>query len=350
MFWHRHHDSHSNSITSRTTAHGTVTSVATTAAPNTVGLAGGAWHPDTVGEECVPEDLSRLIIIVNPTLGLGWLNSAMDAADLLPLQQHPHYAAALRATGCDMREIELPGAAPVQTISRYGLTLASRGPIWRHDLGPDTRNDLRRSGLHVINSEGHDLPALRRAGFRQIHGPGYVAELALHTTPEAQMATMKSKWRNTLRRARAAAFRIKVERFAPHRHGWLLAVDTVQQRAKRFRSLPHAVLEAYGAAQPHEALVFVAYLKRRPISAMVFLIHGHVATYHLGWSDEDGRAQAAHHAILAHASDHLAQAQVVRLDLGTVDTVNTPGLARFKIGTGAVVRPLGGTWLRVPWL
>jgi len=30
--------------------------------------------------------------------------------------------------------------------------------------------------------------------------------------------------------------------------------------------------------------------------------------------------------------------------------VSAPGLARFKIGTGAEVRPLGGSWLRVPWL
>jgi hypothetical protein len=38
------------------------------------------------------------------------------------------------------------------------------------------------------------------------------------------------------------------------------------------------------------------------------------------------------------------------LDLGTVDTENAPGLARFKIGSGAQIRSLGGTWLRIPGL
>jgi hypothetical protein len=36
------------------------------------------------------------------------------------------------------------------------------------------------------------------------------------------------------------------------------------------------------------------------------------------------------------------------LDLGSVDTVSAPGLARFKLGAGAQVKSLGGTWLHLP--
>ena len=268
----------------------------------------------------------------------------------LPLQQHPQYSAALRQTGCAVREVRLPGAAPVQAISRFGLTLASRGPIWRAAQGPDDANILRRSGLHVINSEGHDLSALRSAGYRQMHTPNWVAELSLSGTAQARLAAMKPKWRTTLRRAQEARLRIKHERFDPCRHGWLLAADLAQQRSKGFRSLPHSVLQAYAEANPKDALVFVARQKKDPVAAMLFLLHGRVATYHLGWSGEAGRKSGAHHALLLQGCDHLATRGIARLDLGQVDTVNAPGLARFKLGTGADVRALGGSWLRVPWL
>lgn len=275
---------------------------------------------------------------------------AMEPDLCLPLQQHPQYSAALRQTGCAVLEVHLPGAAPVQAISRFGLTLASRGPIWRAEYGPNDANILPGSSLHVINSDGHDLAALRSAGYRQIHTPNWVAELSLSGTSSARLAAMKPKWRATLRRAEKARLRVKHDRFDPLRHGWLLSADLAQQRSKGFHSLPHAVLQAYAKASPDNALVFVASDKREPDAAMLFLVHGHVATYYLGWSGEAGRRSGAHHALLVRAWDHLARRGLARLDLGHVDTVNAPGLARFKIGTGAQVRALGGSWLRIPWL
>jgi hypothetical protein len=36
---------------------------------------------------------------------------------------------------------------------------------------------------------------------------------------------------------------------------------------------------------------------------------------------------------------------VRKVDLGTIDTDRSPGLARFKLGTGAIPRTLAGTYL-----
>lgn len=274
----------------------------------------------------------------------------MDGQIPLPLQQHPHFANALRASGCDVREVALAGSAPVQVIARYGLRFASRGPIWEDATGLDRAAALRRSGVHIINSDGADTAALRLAGFRKIHTAPHVAEMCLKGDASARMARMKSKWRNTLRRARSAPFRIKASRFSAKKHAWLLELDLAQQRAKGFRTLPHAMLLAYSDARAADTLVLEACAAEGPIAAMVFLIHGSVATYHLGWTGSVGRAFAAHTALLARAGDDLAARGVMRLDLGTVDTVTAPGLARFKIGSGARVRPLGGTWVRLPLL
>ena len=268
----------------------------------------------------------------------------------MPLQQHPHYAAALASIGCAMRTVQLPGAAPVQAIRRFGLTCAMRGPIWHGPPDPDGARALRRSGLRVINSDGHDRATLRAAGFAQAHTPAYVAELSLDGSPQDRRARMVGKWRNALRRAESAPFQIRREVYGNTRHAWLLAADLRQQRSKGFRSLPHAVLDAYAEQRPKDISVFVARTGGDPIAAMLFVNHGRTATYHLGWTSAAGRAFGAHNAVLAQASDYLARRDIVRLDLGNVDTVNAPGLARFKIGTGANIRPLGGTWVRLPWL
>jgi lipid II:glycine glycyltransferase (peptidoglycan interpeptide bridge formation enzyme) len=84
------------------------------------------------------------------------------------------------------------------------------------------------------------------------------------------------------------------------------------------------------------------------IASMLFLVHGRVATYQIGWSGEEGRRLSAHQLCLWEAMRALREAGVRRLDLGTVDTDAAPGLARFKIGAGARVRALGPTCLVLP--
>ena len=272
----------------------------------------------------------------------------MHSGAQLPLQQHPNFAAALRLMGTDVHAMELDGAAPVQTIVRFGLRFASRGPVWHNSSTELGSSALRRSGLHLINSDSRDHEIIKSAGFRQVMTPAHVAELSLAGTPEDRLARLKGKWRNSLRRALRAPQEIKREIFDAKRHSWLLAADLRQQMTKKFLSLPHSFVQAYAAANPSELEVVVAYADGEPIAAMVFLVHGSVATYHLGWTSVTGRKLSAHHAILFQAGDYLANQCVERLDLGTVDTVNAAGLARFKIGTGATIRPLGGTWLRMP--
>ena len=82
-----------------------------------------------------------------------------------------------------------------------------------------------------------------------------------------------------------------------------------------------------------------------PVAAMMFLRHGSTATYHIGWSNAQGRAAHAHNLLLWRAAERLSSKGVKTLDLGTLDTVNAPGLARFKLGTGAMPHRLGGTWV-----
>jgi lipid II:glycine glycyltransferase (peptidoglycan interpeptide bridge formation enzyme) len=124
----------------------------------------------------------------------------------------------------------------------------------------------------------------------------------------------------------------------------LLDADRAQQRQKRFRGFPHALIDALAAQQALN--VQVAYLDATPLAAMLFIMHRPVVTYHLGWTNFEDRQWGQHNRILIDAAATFADHEYHRVDLETVDTDNAPGLARFKIGSGAQIRGLGGSWLR----
>jgi lipid II:glycine glycyltransferase (peptidoglycan interpeptide bridge formation enzyme) len=77
---------------------------------------------------------------------------------------------------------------------------------------------------------------------------------------------------------------------------------------------------------------------------MLFLIHGRVASYHMGWADEQGRQLSAHNALLWESVTHLQGLGIEVLDLGGVNTHDLPGISRFKLGTGGQAITLAGTY------
>ncbi|MEL6465642.1 MAG: GNAT family N-acetyltransferase [Pseudomonadota bacterium] len=263
----------------------------------------------------------------------------MEHVRQLPLQQHPDFGAALKKLGTDVRRVDIDGAAPTQVIKRFGCAFASRGPIWERE----NPGALRRSPLRIINAE-QPSDIYRSAGFPQFMTPAHVAELSLREID--WMVRAHGKWRNAWRKSEKSRLALDHTHFNVARHAWLLKEDRAHQRRKKFRALPQSIIHAYAALHPDNVRVFTAHRKEETLAAMLFLQHGQVATYHLGWSSTQGRETNAHYALLKKAVDIFRARGVIRLDLGTVDTDNAPGLARFKIGSGAQIRPLGGTWLR----
>jgi hypothetical protein len=306
---------------------------ANNAAPSGVGRTAGARTP-AINLDCV-----IFMQLVNYVLGFQGLNSGME----LPLQQHPDFGTALEMIGANVRRINIKGAAPTQIIKRFGIDFASRGPIWFTE-NPEA---LRQCPLRIINAE-QPSEIYRKAGFRQLMTPAYVAELNLLDT--AWLTSAHGKWRNSWRKSQKSNLEIEHETFDAALHEWVLIEDRLQQRRKKYRALSHSIIHAYASISPRNVIVFSARKENKNVAAMLFLQHGQVATYHVGWSSVAGRETNAHYALLTSAADYFEKRGVTRLDLGTVDTENAPGLARFKIGSGAQIRALGGTWLRIPGL
>jgi lipid II:glycine glycyltransferase (peptidoglycan interpeptide bridge formation enzyme) len=139
----------------------------------------------------------------------------------------------------------------------------------------------------------------------------------------------------------------------PAQYRWLLDAEGRQRDKRGYRGMPLEMTEHWQAAKADAAggdrgaglAVFRADLGRDAAAGMLFLIHGRRATYHVGWTSEEGRNNAAHNLILWTAMKELKAKGIDLLDLGGVNTQSGAGIARFKIETGGRVLGRAGVYV-----
>lgn len=290
---------------------------------------------------------------------------AAHAAAAAALQQDWAAGEALTALGASVRRARVEDddglvALAQFTARRFGIVstaLCSRGPVWARALSAAEKAAVYRALkasaplgrpkliLFTPDESGErDIGAARLC--RAMTGMSTVT-LDLSQDLDALRAAQKPKWRNRLVAAEKAGLGVVQGGAKPSSYRWLVDQEADQRRERGYRSLPAGFTEAFHAAKPKgEPVVLMvrADQGREACAAMLFLIHGRAATYHLGWANETGRGLGAHNLLLWRAIEALKPLGVQRLDLGGVDTGRGAGLARFKIGTGGDVVTLAGTY------
>ncbi|AZQ65864.1 GNAT family N-acetyltransferase [Silicimonas algicola] len=282
-----------------------------------------------------------------------WHRLSADA----PFQQSWSYGAAAEALGADVLRLEVREGPNTIAIAqgigrRIGVrtTLFGRGPLWTGESDDGLRADvlrvLRREtrGIALVTPHANDAGAVRSAGFFAAMTPATVAEWRLGPDMRARI---HGKWRNRLCAAEASGVTLLRSRRGDDLR-WLVGLDREQQRRKGFRALPPAFLAAWMARDPRSVRLTIAHFRGERVAAILVLSHGTRATYHIGWSGGEGRRLSAHNLLLWEAAQRLSDDGVSVLDLGLVDTETAPGLARFKLGTGAMPVRTGGTWIGLP--
>ena len=276
------------------------------------------------------------------------------------VQQSWRYGSAAKLIGRNVYRAEIStmyqrvGIAQVliRPFGRLGqVGLMSRGPIWMPGTSKEMRaqasGELRRSlpgtGLRLLLS----TPEEDTTAVLPLVTGSYLAEVPLSLTQDTMRDALQGKWRNRLVKAENSDLEVRISNRAQDLD-WLLHLENGQQKIKGYRNLPAAFLRAWAASGPDGYKIFIAQSGGTPVAAMLFLVHAPGATYQIGWTSEAGRKASAHHLLLWRAMQDLSTSGLSRLDLGVVDTVTTPGLARFKLGTGANLRRLGATGLVVP--
>ena len=268
------------------------------------------------------------------------MEDCVEFGSFLPLQQSPVYAAAAATLGARVRWLDV-GCGRALAIERGRLRVVMRGPVWQSEVGADVqRAALRRlarwPGLTLVTP---DAP-VKGFGLIPLATPQHHAVWDLRGDLRAGMS---GKWRNRLVAAEAAGLRPQPGNASVLDR--LIAAETRQRLERRYLALP----EAFTRALPQAALRLWQWRQAGEMAAaMAFVVHGTSASYHLAWASDSARAAGAHAVMLTHAASALSAEGVRWLDLGAVDTEAAPGLARFKLGTAAVLRSLGPTLLVLP--
>lgn len=260
---------------------------------------------------------------------------------LRPLQQHPHFAACLRAGGRTVIETE-HGNMLLRRFAGVPVGLISRGS--RAMLtAPAPRLCTR-----IFNAEEGFYGPLSQSGFRRLHRPQEVADWDISDELSALRAGLRKTWRHALERAEANRLKLSLTTMSANPEHWLLQAEHAQARTRRYRALPLWITQAWVELFPKDAVLIEARHRGETVAGMVFLRHGNVASYQISHATPAGRTLEAHRAMLWCAAAHFKSRDVTRIDLGTINQNAAPGLVRFKLGTGARARALGGTWLALP--
>lgn len=263
----------------------------------------------------------------------------------VPFQQSLAYAAAARATGGRVRRgmLHRKGAVAgqVQVMERPGLRLILRGPVLApgESAGPWLRRLARWAGATVA------VPEAPVGGFGAVPlmTPRHHAFWDLSPDAETLRAAMGQKWRNRLAAAVRSGIEVRLGGRAVLER--LVAEEGVQRLARGYRNLP----DGFTRALPEPALRLWQWRDQGQVgAAMAFVLHGKMASYHMGWAGERARQVGVHGVMLWQAAQALRAEGVTCLDLGDVNDEDAPGLAHFKLGTGARLRRLGPTLWVLP--
>ncbi|MFX0544386.1 GNAT family N-acetyltransferase [Roseovarius sp. S1116L3] len=275
-----------------------------------------------------------------------------------PLQQSGTYASVLREFGCASSLAEMRGGGALlgrarvylRRVGPLRLAWLPRGPVWSPAASPNQRIQLtttlpRAAPWRALWASSDDASG-PRLGVPISKGV-MLAQLDLRIDEASRRAALDGKWRNRLKRAEAAGLRIMARPLDMARDTPLLQREEAQRRTRRYAALPPGFTSRWANLAPRDSLMLIAEEGGAPIAFMLMLLHSDMATYHISWTGTRGRALNAHTLLLWRASCLLAQSGYHSLDLGRADTAQTPGIARFKLGTGAIARNLAPTRLRL---
>ena len=285
------------------------------------------------------------------------------------MQQSWAYGEAMLAMGVQVHRAAVRDGGKLVGIAQFvarrlaayiGLASCSRGPVWHPVLTGPQRAQLQlqfkkemptrwwRATLISPAVEADALLPGEMQGLQRVMTGYSTVMLDLRQDLGVLRQAQDGKWRNRLVKAEASEMLVRV---GPDRRlcSELLERERWQRAKRNFYGLPTAFVDAYLDAHDAQSPGFwVASAHAQEdapaMASMLFLRHGRLASYYIGWADEAGRKLNAHNRLLWQAMVALQQQGVTDLDLGGINTHDLPGISRFKLGTGGRVLTLAGTY------
>ena len=306
---------------------------------------------------------------LNAPLTLDWSPSP-DAYDRIlsrgavPLEQAWHYGEAIAAVSRNgirraivFRDGDPVGALQVaERILPAGIRLVRivRGPVIP-DAAAATPGEIARAiragfprWSRTLLFWMPDLPpedagrTLTPIGKRPMTAPYATAWLDLSASPEELRKRLRGNWRNQLRKAEANPPDVW-NRSRPADIDRFVAGYASERRRLRYRGPDEALARCIFDRFGRQALLLQAVSSGTTIASALFLRHHGSATYYLSWTRPEGREKSFSNYLIWQGILLLKKSGTGWLDLGGLNAA-APGVASFKLGTGAQPKITSGTW------
>jgi Acetyltransferase (GNAT) domain len=283
------------------------------------------------------------------------------------LQQDWAYGASMKLLGVGVLRVMIeqdgePIALAQFLLRSWGaamaLALCSRGPVWLHPLTADDKKKAYRliksslplAGLKwvAVTPEEPLTSDLGLSSWRRVMTGAATVMLDLQAPEDQIRAGFERNWRNKLNASERGKLQVARMSPKPGAYRWLLEAEEAQRRARGLEGLPLSFFDVFMQSRKDPSATMLNYradIGKNPVAGMIFLIHGSHATYQVGWGNDQGRDEKAHHVLLWRAICDLKALGIRQLDLGGVNTQRSATLARFKMGLGGEVRQFAGTYL-----
>lgn len=290
-----------------------------------------------------------------------------DAAPCAALEQSWAFGEAMAATEkvSVERLVVCRGDQPLALVQAFRRKLIGncalirivRGPVWLEEPDAAQAGGILRAlrsrwrpGRGALLSLVPELPVgdasdaiMGVAGMRRMVTGYNTIWIDLAPDIDALRAGLDGKWRNALVKAEAGKVRIRRSQGGD-------ILDDLTARYDAFRKTRRFVGPAGKLARAmvkasNDVTVLSAHQGDALVAGIVLVRHGPSATYFISWSGEAGREINAHNLLLWRAIELLKKDGVCWFDLGGVDAVHAPGIARFKLGIGGGVTTLAGSYL-----
>lgn len=286
---------------------------------------------------------------IDPVLEQSWAyGAAIEAVSPFRCRRGVCYRGDAAVALLQVFERPVAGILSIAKILRGPALLAPlSAEEWAAMLQPIARARrirYRRPLFWLPHLPDADAP-LRLLGKRPMVTGHATAMLDLTQDEAALRAGLDGKWRNQLVKAEAGRLRVQQARSGQTLQ-MLVERHEVYRRSHRHRGPSDKEILALVQAleRKDDALVLTAYTGNLPLAGMLFVRHGRGATYHAAWTSPAGRQENAHNLLLWRGMLAMKQGGAAFLDLGGLDA-KAPGVARFKLGSGARVERLAATYL-----
>jgi len=174
------------------------------------------------------------------------------------------------------------------------------------------------------------------------------ATLNLNQDISTLRQNLEQKWRNQLAMSERSGTHVEYSTDETD-FDWFEEVYETLRREKDFYGIPPVLFKNISKTflRTANAHLFIGNYEGQKIAAVLIVTHGTTATYLAGWNGAEGRKLNVNNLLLWEASIRLKEMGFGKLDLGGIDILNSPTIAKFKIGMRGENYKTGGEFVKL---